>query len=872
MFNRNTFQSYLRKESANLEKMYSKEEIQSLRGCYHSEALKKWLLGKSPNQDKSRIEVLMLAAFKKNEVSKKNLLEQWVKNLDSDDWVDLIVEADIVNLNFAKKDTLDNILDFLLKSVSSNKAKIAILTQNIRSRELGAVSIVTHPSIPLEKIFNMISSFTDNEKMNIILQDTELSDCLLLRAEREGKFSELSKLIQNEAIRKELVNLESTYKDELNLHNTMKKLGHFLGVKKHDPLNEKDIDYEGLTDERAYPMFVDMLKKYEPSESFGVEFDKIQHAFSHVDSWGTIIEQAKANFRHYQSDNLVIVPSGWPGHSITIAATDKFLVVGNRGEGMHQQGGCIIYRLTAPLTEDDIKNFTRRSSQATINSQIRKIVEKDQYGAPEVFQAIPLQSQKYGTCHIANKKAVIAGLLPLLRAQRENTNDETLFSEFLLTEASKEYKRFTHFSRKSTLDEIAEAMRTTLVHRRETVMKGLVDYCNQHLDINSDSELALLHDLIKSFSENEINEFLDKLNIDAKIVLGYIYENGIEKPIPEYIKDIARDDSVNDADSFSRLYSYFENDLDKFTELLSFKARRRALGETPLMFAIDVSNISYAKKLIEEGNAIDDQTIQAALISPDMKVFELVVKASSQESDIFSLAMQAQTVEKIKWLLNAQPGPSLESINDALCNIGSIGENSIEIAEMLIEHGAEIHPIDQSRTPLSSALMRQDVKLAEFLINKGAGANDDGTLLFYALEKGSIELVKLLLTKHADLYIGKVPIVAAVQLECIEFAKASIKGTDKERLLSEFSDVSMRQLLLGLSKQDKKVILSELAQRLTPDELNDLNLVEKDDKRPKSVVFKAEISGALPDKLKKVSAEADEIKVPKKDNRFLHDK
>lgn len=864
MFNRNTFQTYLRKESANLEKIYSKQEILSLKGCYHSEALKNWLLVKSPNQEKSRIEVLMLGAFEQNEVSKKNLLEQLVKNLDSDDWYDLVVEADIVSLNFTKKEPLDNIVDFLLKSVSSNKAKIAILTQNIRSSELGPISVATHPLIPLQKIFNLISSLTDAERMNVILQDTELSDCLLLRAEREGKFSELSMLIQNEAIRKELVNLKSTYKDELIIHNTMKKLGHFLGVRKHNPLNEKDIDYEGLTDERAYPMFVDMLRKYEPSGSFDAEFDKIQNAFGYVDSWGTIIEQAKENFKHYQSNNLVIIPSGWPGHSITIAATDKFLVVGNRGEGMHQQGGCIIYRLTAPLTEDDIKIFTRRASQATINSQIRKIVEKDQFGTPEVFQSIPLKSQKYGTCHIANKKAVIAGLLPLLRAQRENTNNEILFSEFLLTEASKEYKRFTHFSRKNTLDEIAEAMRTTLCHRREMIMQGLVDYCNQHLDLNARSEVELLHDLIKSLSEDEISEFLGKLNIDAKIILGYMYENGIEKPIPEYIKDIARDDSVVDSDSFSRLYSYFENDLDEFTELLSFKAMRRQLGETPLMFAIDAGNISYAKKLIDAGEEIDSQTIQAALRSPNMNIFELVAKASSQESDIFSLVMKAQEIDKIKWLLNTPPRPSLESINDALCNIGSIGENSIEIAEILIEHGAEINPADQSGAPLLSALMGQNVRLAEFLINKGAGANDNTTLLFHALNYGCHEIARLLVNKYSDLYIDNVPIMSAIHLGCLGFASVYIKKADKERLLSEFSDASMRQLILGLSKKDKKVILSELAQRFTADELNNLNLVEKEYKRPKSVTFNAVVSAALPDKIEKTDVEAEVKEEPER--------
>lgn len=864
MFNRNTFQSYLRKESANLEKMYSKEEIQSLKVCYQSEVLKNWLLEKSPNQEKSRIEILMLAVFEKNEASKKNLLEQWVKNLDSDDWYDLIVEADIVRLHFSKKEQLDNILDFLVKNVSSDKAKIAILTQNIRSRELGGVSIVTHPAIPLEKIFNLISSFSDDEKMNVILQDTELSDCLLLRAEREGKFSVLSMLIQNEAIRKELVNLKTTYKDELNLHNAMKKLGHFLGIKKQDALNEKDIDYEGLTDERAYPMFIQMLQKYEASESFDEEFDKIQNAFSYIDSWGTMIEQAKENFRHYQSSKLIIIPSGWPGHSITIAATDKFLVVGNRGEGMHELGGCIIYRLATPLTEDDIKIFTRRVSQTSINRQIRKVVEKDQYGDPKVFQAIPVKSQKYGTCHIANKKAAIAGLLPLLRAQRDNADGETLFSEFLLTEASKEYKRFTHFTRKSTLDEIAEAMRTTLYHRRETVMKGLIDYCNQHLDINTRSELELLHDLIKHIPKDEINEFLGNLNIDAKIVLGYIYENGIEAPIPDYIIHIAQNDSIVDSASFSRLYSYFETDLDKFYELLSFKASRRELGETPLMLAIFAGNISYVKKLIKAGEEIDSQTIHAALGTPEMNLFDFIAKASPQEIDIFSLAMKAQEVDKIKWLLNTQPGPNLESINDALCNIGSMGESSIEIAEMLIEHGAEINPADQSGAPLLSALMRQDVKLAEFLINKGAGANDNTTLLFHALNYGCLEIARLLVNKYSDLYFDKIPIMSAIHLGCLGFASVYIKKADKERILSEFSDASMRQLILGLSKKDKKVILSELAQRFTADELNNLNLVEKEYKRPKSVIFNAVVSDALPDKMEKTDVEAEVKEEPER--------
>ncbi len=79
-------------------------------------------------------------------------------------------------------------------------------------------------------------------------------------------------------------------------------------------------------------------------------------------------------------------------------------------------------------------------------------------------------------------------------------------------------------------------------------------------------------------------------------------------------------------------------------------------------------------------------------------------------------------------------------------------QDNLEVLQILLDHGGDINARWHGRTPLLCALDINSMKVAKFLINKGADVNvkDNNTPLIYAVKKGNIEITKLLLDKGAD--------------------------------------------------------------------------------------------------------------------------
>lgn len=734
---------------------------------------------------------------------KRTLLELIVQSLDPNDWHKVIkkrkhITDDLIVRYIKNGAEPEWLLGLLTSNLPSNEIKIALLTKSVGD-ENHADSIVTHTNVPFEKIITIIKDFNDEDKVKIALAPTASNNCLLYRADTEGEVQILIDSIHNDEFKKQLRN-------QLEIVNLRKRATHFLGIadkgtkfdaatnsthRARSQNENKVMGFEGFDSREAQSAFVNFLNQYQASDAFLPEMLKIKRAFNNIDYYRSQTSQNNKMTRFYQENDFVIIPSGWPGHTVMVAATDKFLVVGNRGEGLHELGGCIIYRLEKPLTKEDIKVFAEHESQEAVEELIESIVQKDD-DIPIIFHAFPLKAQKYGTCAIANRKALVAGLLPLLRELRDDKSKEPEFNDFLLTESNREYKKFTHFTRSSTLSELIEGFQTA-PHQHMDLMESLSEYCNQHLDFINASEVKLLHQLIINIPQGEIDRLLDKLSIEAKIIVRHLYNEGIENAIPFFIKELSDIDSIIQPEIFRELEAYLASYPGDFQKLLEFKIKQRKLSETTLMLAVMAENMQYVEKLVEEqsfedsiavnlvgknaldlaiakrhveiinklidsGAIIGEGTIKEAVRTEQIDLVEQLLKSDPIFIDnILLYSMEIQNIDIIQRILDCQPGPSQRAKDRAL---GSISSNSTEVAKLLIDHGAKINNTKSGISPLMSAIQAGNKPLAEFLISQGASVASVtrlGTPLFYAalfarndVSQGGI--VQLLIDNGVDIH------------------------------------------------------------------------------------------------------------------------
>lgn len=81
---------------------------------------------------------------------------------------------------------------------------------------------------------------------------------------------------------------------------------------------------------------------------------------------------------------------------------------------------------------------------------------------------------------------------------------------------------------------------------------------------------------------------------------------------------------------------------------------------------------------------------------------------------------------------------------------------SVEIAELLLSHGADINPVNlQLNTPLYEAINNKNDEVSEFLINRGADIHKQNlignTPLHIAAQKNRIDIARILIDKGADI-------------------------------------------------------------------------------------------------------------------------
>lgn len=464
-------------------------------------------------------------------------------------------------LDVALKKGSRQVLHYIAMNIlnhTSFESKFNLLTQSTQcnKRFNHHYSILTCPQLSMEEKFEVLKYFNDQEKEELVLafEGGARDVNLLLLAAHGGYLDELLDLFSDEKLKDKLKNYVHTYYQR-------KKAAHLLGLsnrkreEKKNPLKKKlQPKFEGTYDFFALPMVREALHAFRPSDDFTLEFNQINEAFDFIklaspqkgEHIGRNVEldlsMEEALLKRYIDGKLIVIPSGWPLHSISIGAISipgkgDFLVVGNRGAGKGK-GGCIIYELEQPLTAEDIKVFINKKSQANIQERIKQIVKKNSDNEPILFHALPLKQQGHGTCATANKKALVAGLLVLLK---HINSPETSQGSRITTEASslasKEYKKFTNHTRHLTITDLIVDLNNHILNENE-IIEALADYCNQHLNVEKQSELELLDRVFREIPEHAKETFLGLIDPHVKVLLYYLNNHGISLPIPQAIKHL----------------------------------------------------------------------------------------------------------------------------------------------------------------------------------------------------------------------------------------------------------------------------------------------------------------------------------------------
>lgn len=450
--------------------------------------------------------------------------------------------------------------DYILNTLTNldNDEKLKFLTEPV----LGNSSVMDiFLDIDPKFIEDLFSNLEEREKKEIIYKNFYNRYESMARALDNGSFDNLMNALEDGHDKNDIINIKKVY--------MLKKMaGHFMGISATNSNfnsrtntfqgSEKNSEsqYEGLLFKLAMSMFKEKLKTYTPSVEFRSEFKAIMHAFECIEEVDVnnrqIDKQLEKYVREYSNANLIVIPTGWEKHSVTVAATSEYLIIANRGTRSNDlKGGCTVYRLNAPLTEDAIFSLMKKTTEYDFEKIVQSIVKKKDDGAYDIFYSFnQIKDQSHGTCSIANKKAVVAGILLLLKGQGQ-VNDG------LVNSCMEEYKKLTTHIRQIALNELTSELRDNLDLKND-LLEIFSDFCNQHLDVTKKKELTIIMDIISNIPDSMKAEFNSLLSMEALWIISKLDEGGIDYPFSELLKDC----------NFYRLTQYSYDKTISFTRSL----------------------------------------------------------------------------------------------------------------------------------------------------------------------------------------------------------------------------------------------------------------------------------------------------------------
>jgi len=332
---------------------------------------------------------------------------------------------------------------------------------------------------------------------------------------------------------------------ELKKAELRREASHFLGIDDqyighYDAFSlfTHKLDQYVVTDPQFKEALVGIKEAFHATLNTYVENEKYQgNIITHSSNTIDISIFSSTLKKRYDEGKLIIIPSGWPEHAITLAAIGDLLIWVNLGDGMLDHKGIIIYTLKQFLTKIDIQNLLNGKYSTLAEQSKKTLLKKIQHLTNFEVGSVLHKGQKWGNCEIANKKKMVSFLLtflPFLSIRKKETFDLKEWEEWLNQNnisARNEYKRFSHFTRTLVLSNLLSELRQIKEDSPEPLLEALAGFCNAHVDIAKESECRLLFQVTKGIPKKYWEVFLKKLNSQAYQTLTRIKAEPLKIPI-----------------------------------------------------------------------------------------------------------------------------------------------------------------------------------------------------------------------------------------------------------------------------------------------------------------------------------------------------
>lgn len=244
------------------------------------------------------------------------------------------------------------------------------------------------------------------------------------------------------------------------------------------------------------------------------------------------------------------------------------------------------------------------------------------------------------------------------------------------------------------------------------------------------------------------------------------YEN---RPVPWRVRRLRRAIEDNDVETVRSMLHRGIFWVEEYPTM-------RGPGGTPLCIACDIGHIEIVELLLDSGVNIDNW---------------------DNEGDTPLMLAAAQGhVDIVRLLLNRGANPNATNYiqQTALYStMYNLDNNVLEIAELLLDHGAEIDCVnDRGDTPLSRAVFFYKRGIVKLLLDRGADVEHTDihgrTPLFNAL--GDADIITILLNRGADMEhqdnYGDTPFSEAIKHDCRDsvccYVKACVERSNVSRL------------------------------------------------------------------------------------------
>ena len=299
--------------------------------------------------------------------------------------------------------------------------------------------------------------------------------------------------------------------------------------------------------------------------------------------------------------------------------------------------------------------------------------------------------------------------------------------------------------------------------------------------LNVNKPMFLLHKVIGSQKNEAIDWFLEKYKLETPLFYGVLNNNPFVTLLALQNGSSPEDCSIISTEPLSAAITRFKTMISAI--LLDYGASLDPLNSDPVDLALkyDCSVIEPMEKkglevtdelilnVIKAGNEVLTRIVLKDHLNKKILQFGLLTAVQRENNGIikllleygadpdekssviessFDCAVKRNLTESLRTLLEAKPHPA--KADSYLSTL--VRNNDIDNVVTLIKNGANPNVVgDLNQTPLQAAILQNNIKMLNVLIDNGADVNyGKKTPLMFATIANNIEIAKVLLSKGAD--------------------------------------------------------------------------------------------------------------------------